>query len=100
MRDRPMLFTRELQASKQPLPLCSTGLGKCVPGIAWARELLPFFKGHRGALVSLDNVLADLLSRLQDRLTAEHSNAAEERIHCDVRRLRSEVVESSVSDSR
>ena len=58
-----MLFSEKLQASEQALPLCATGFGKCVPGIGWSPELLPFFKGYRGALVSLDDVLGHLLGR-------------------------------------
>ena len=62
----------ELQASEHAFSLCSTGFGKCVPGIGRPLELLPFFKGYRGASISLDNVLGNVLGRRQDQFAADH----------------------------
>jgi hypothetical protein len=98
MGDPPdaVVLRDELQASEHALPLCATGFGKCVPGIGRPPELFPFFKGYRGAPISLDNVLGNLLGRRQDRFTADHSDTTDEGIRCNERRLRGEVVESSI----
>ena len=65
MGDPPdaVVLRDELQASEHALPLCATGFGKCVPGIGRPPELFPFFKGYRGAPISLDDVLGNLLRR-------------------------------------
>ena len=67
-----------------------------MPGIDRPPELFPFFNGYRGAPISLDDVLGNLLGRRQDRFTADHSDTTDERIRRNERRLREEVVESSV----
>src|SRR4029077_2942133 len=96
-RDRPIAVLRdELQASEHAFPLCATGFGKCVPGVGRPPELFPFFKGYRGAPISLDDVLGNLLGRRQDRFTADHSDTTDEGIRCNERRLGGEVVESSI----
>ena len=79
-RDRPMLFSATNY--KRPSMLSRSVRQALVNACQGSGppELFPFFKGYRGAPISLDDVLGNLLGRRQDRFTADHSDTTDEGI--------------------
>src|SRR6266511_4448957 len=57
------------------------------------RKFVDFLNSHRGSIIILDDLLANVLGCYEDRFSADQSDMADERIHSD---SRGRLVEGSI----